>query len=131
MSYDFVLMRLDPTPGPGAITELVQAQAQRPIGNAAPLFDAVRASALFAPGSIAFDDAGRLTWNTPDGGQVGVTAIADVISLKMHAHWAFAAQLFELARTFWPDLVLLDLQRDQVHDPASFRAAIAHVGDDV
>ena len=128
MSYDFMLMRLAPTPRPGKLTELVEESAHQPIADAGPLHAAVRASPLFAPGALEFDDEGRFTWNTPDGGQVGVSAIADVISLRVHAGWEFAAQLFELARGIWPDLMLLDLQQDLVHDPASLRACIARGG---
>ena len=125
MSYDFLLMRLAPTPRPGAISERVTDEsAHQPIAGAAPLNDAVRASALFAPGALRFDREQGFTWNTPDGGQIEVSVIADVVSLRMHAHWSHAAQLFELARSLWPDLVLLDPQQDLLHDPASFRVAV-------
>ncbi len=125
MSYDFMLMRLSPTPRPGPVTELVDDEgAQQPIDSAVPLHDAVRASALFEPGAIRFDGEDRFIWNTPDGGQIEVSAVAGVVSLRMHAHWTYAARLFELALGPWPDLVLLDLQQDQLHDPASFRVAI-------
>ena len=125
MSYDFLLMRLAPTPRPGPISVRVTDEAaRRPIVDATPLHDAVRASALFAPGAVRFDGEQGFTWNTPDGGQIEVGAIADIVSLRMHAHWGHAAQLFELARGLWPDLVLLDPQQDLLHDPASFRVAI-------
>ena len=119
-----MLMRFHPTPGPGTISETVHEGAHLSIDSPAPLQDAVRASALFAPGAIRFDSEHMFTWNTPDGGQMDVSVIANIISLRMHAHWNHAAQLFELARGLWPDLMLLDLQQDLVHDPASFRAAI-------
>ena len=124
MSYDFMMMRLYPTPRPGPISAVLDDEAQQAIGSPLPLHDAVRASALFAPGAIRFDSEQLFTWNTPDGGQIEVNVIADIISLRMHAHWDHAAQMFELARGLWPDLVLLDPQQDQLHDPASFRVAI-------
>ena len=121
-----MLMRLSPTPKPGPVSELVRDEAaHRPIESPSPLHDAVRASASFEPGAIRFDGETRFTWNTPDGGQIEVNVVAGIVSLRMHAHWDHAAQLFELALGLWPDLVLLDLQQDQLHDPASFRAAIA------
>ena len=119
-----MLMRLSPTPRPGPITEVVQEETHQPIDSPQPLHDAVRASALFAPGAIRFDSEQLFTWSTSDGGQMDVDVIADIISLRMHAHWDHAAQMFELALGVWPDLVLLDLQQNQVHDPASFRVAI-------
>ena len=124
MSYDFMMMRLYPTPRPGPISAVLDDEAQQAIDSPLPLHDAVRASALFAPGAIRFDSEQLFTWNTPDGGQIEVNVIADIISLRMHAHWDHAAQMFELARGLWPDLVLLDPQQDQLHDPASFRVAI-------
>jgi hypothetical protein len=124
MSYDFMLMRLQPTPAPGPIGADLAADAHQPIADAVALHEAVRGSALFTPGSIRFDSDLLLTWRTPDGGQVGVNVIAGCISLRMHAHWSHAAQLFDLARGLWPDLVLFDLQQGLMHDPASFQAAI-------
>lgn len=124
MSYDFILMRLSPTPRPGPISEVVTEDAHRPIDSAATLHAAVRASPLFAPGSLRFADDRRFAWSTPDGGQIEVTVISGVVSLRMHADWVHAAALFEFARGLWPDLMLLDIQDDEVHDPASFAAAI-------
>ncbi|MCK9685912.1 hypothetical protein [Scleromatobacter humisilvae] len=126
VSYDFMLMRLSPMPSPGPVSERVSDEAaQQPIASLAPLRDAARSSALFAPDAIRIDGDERFTWKTPDGGQIEVSAVANVVSLRMHAHWSHAARLFELALGLWPDLVLLDLQQDQLHDPASFRVAIA------
>lgn len=124
MSYEFMLMRLSPAPHPGRIADSVTEDAHQPIADAAPLHDAVRASALFAPGAVRFDDDRRFTWNTPDGGQVDVTLVGGIVSLRMHAHWIHARRLFELAHGVWPDLMLLDLQQGEVHDAASFGAAI-------
>ena len=126
MSYDFIFMRLSPTPPPGAVSERVSDEsAQKPIASLAPLRDALRASALFVPDAIRLDADERFTWRTPDGGQIETSAVAGIVSLHMHAHWDHAAQLFELALGLWPDVVLLDLQQDKLHDPASFREAIA------
>ena len=119
-----MLMRLQPMPAPGPVTADFATDALRPIADAAPWHDAVRASASFAPGAIRFDGDELFTWRTPDGGQIAVNVIAGCISLRMHAHWDHAAQLFDLAREVWPDLALFDLQQAQMHDPASFRAAI-------
>ena len=124
MSYDFMMMRLYPTPRPGPISAVLDDEAQQAIDSPLPLHDAVRASALFAPSAIRFDSEQLFTWNTPDGGQMDVNVIANIISLRMHAHWDHAAQMFELALGVWPVLVLLDLQQNRVHDPASFRMAI-------
>ena len=118
-----MLMRLLPTPSPGPVSERVgDEKAQQPIVSLAPLRDALRAS---APDAIRVDGAERFTWHTPDGGQIEVSAIGGIVSLRMHAHWDHAAQLFELALGLWPDVVLLDLQQDLLHDPASLREAIA------
>jgi hypothetical protein len=126
MSYDFTFMRLSPTPSPGSVSEQVDDEAaQQPIASLAPLREALRSSALFAPDAIRVDADERFTWRTPDGGQIEVSAIADIVSLRMHAHWSHAAQLFDLARGLWPDVVLLDLQQDRLHDAASFQEAIA------
>ena len=44
MSYDFIFMRLSPTPPPGAVSERVSGgSAQQPIASLAPLRDALRA----------------------------------------------------------------------------------------
>ena len=126
MSYDFIFMRLSPTPPPGAVSERVNDEAaQQPIASLAPLCEALRSSALGAPGAIRVDADERFTWRTPDGGQIEVSAVASIVSLHMHAHWSHAAQLFDLARGLWPDVVLLDLQQDKLHDAASFQEAIA------
>ena len=119
-----MLMRLAPTPAPGPIGADLSMEAHRPIDDATALHDVVRASALFAPGAIRFDSDRRFTWRTPDGGQLEVNVIAGCVNLRMHAHWSHAAQLFELARGVWPDLMLLDLQQGLMHDPASFRAFV-------
>ena len=119
-----MLMRLQPMPAPGPVGADLSPDAHQPITDAAPLHEAVRGSAMFAPGSIRFDSDRLFTWRTPDGGQMGVNVIAGCVSLRMHAHWTHAAQLFDLARGLWPDLVLFDLQQGQMHDPASFQAAI-------
>ena len=120
-----MLMRLSPTPSPGPVSERVSDEdAQQAIASLAPLREALRASALFAPDAIHPDGDERFTWHTSDGGRIEVSAVAGIVSLRMHAHWDHAAQLFDLAREVWPDLALFDLQQAQMHDPASFRAAI-------
>ncbi len=121
-----MLMRLSPTPSPGPVSERVSDEdAQQAIASLAPLREALRASALFAPDAIHPDGDERFTWHTSDGGRIEVSAVAGIVSLRMHAHWDHAAQLFDLALGLWPDVVLLDLQQDSLHDPASFREAIA------
>ncbi len=94
-----------------------------PITDAAPLHDAMRASTRFEAGSVRFDGS-RLTWRTPDGGQLEANLVATCLSIRPHCHWDHVAQLFDVALGVWPDASLFDGQAIQLHDAASLRAFI-------
>lgn len=125
MGYDFILLRLRQplAPCPARIPPHFGADSVLPIADLAPLHDAVRASPLFDPGSVEFD-GGRFLWRTPDGGTLDVRLIAQGLNIDTHAHWDHVAELFDLVLAVWPETALFDLQKAQVHDPASFRAFV-------
>ena len=66
VSYDFMLMRLSPTPKPGPVSERIRDEAaHRPVESPLPLHDAMSASASFEPGAIRFErdvDDDRRWW---------------------------------------------------------------------
>ena len=47
------------------------------------------------------------------------------ISIDTHAHWEFVAQIFDIVVAVWPDTVLLDAQKCEMHTPRSFREFVA------
>ena len=120
----FLRVRRDLAPFPASVPVDLDEDTIATIADAAPLQDALRASPLVEAGSLNLADATRFTWWTPDGGTLEVHAMPQALSVRAHAHWDHVAQLFELVRGVWPETLLFDLQQGQVHDPASFRAAI-------
>lgn len=122
MGYDFILLRLRRplAPCPARIPSDFGADSVLPLGDPAPLHDAVRASPLFDAGSVDFDET-HLLWRTPDGGTLDVNTIAQGLNIDTRAHWDHVAELFDVVLAVWPETALFDLQRALVHDPASFR----------
>ena len=120
----FLRVRRDLAPFPASVPADLDEDTIATIADAAPLQDALRASSLAGAGSLSLADATRFTWRTPDGGTLEVRAMPQALGVRAHAHWDHVAQLFELMRGVWPETLLSDLQQAQVHDPASFRAAI-------
>jgi hypothetical protein len=127
MGYDFILFRMrhPVTVCPARIPAEFGKDSVIPIEDPAALHAAVRASAVFDPGTVAFAGT-RFTWHTPDGGTLDVDAIAQGLNIGTHAHWSHVAELFDVVLAVWPETALFDLQRAHVHDPASFRAFVEH-----
>ena len=120
----FLRLRRELGPFPASVPADLDANAIATITDAARLQDALRASPLVDAGSLSLDDATHFTWRTPDGGTLEVRVVPPALNVRTHARWDHVAQLFELVRGIWPETLLFDLQQGQVHDPASFRAAI-------
>lgn len=125
MSYDFILFRLrrPVAPCPARIPPDFGEDAVVPIDDPLPLYDALCASGLPEADKASVEGLG-FEWHTPDGGTLGVQAMAHGFNIDTHAHWDHVTQLFELALGVWPDVALFDLRAAQVHDPASFRAFV-------
>jgi hypothetical protein len=126
MGYDFMLFRLRRrvAPCPAPFPDDTDRDFFVAIDDPAPLHEAIRSSALFAPDSVKFKGT-RFVWRTPDGGLLDVGPTVQGINIDTHAHWTHVAELFELVLGVWPDTALFDLQTGHVHDPASFRAFVA------
>ena len=126
MGYDFILarMRQDLAPFPVRIPDHT-GDAVLPLDDMAPLFAAMRTSAVLARGTLDFTTDGGVVWHTPDGGTLDLNpASRQAISVDTHAGWDHVAELFELMRSVWPETALMDFQTGHLHDPASFRAFI-------
>ena len=126
MGYDFMLMRIRRGVRfePLRIPENLDEDDVVAVIDPAPLLDAVQASELFVPGSLTCRPAG-FQWRTPDRGSLDVDVRSSWISIDTHAHWDFVAQIFDIVVAVWPDTVLFDPQKCEMHSPQSFREFVA------
>ncbi|MEO5689558.1 MAG: hypothetical protein ABIR54_19555 [Burkholderiaceae bacterium] len=132
MGYDFILarMRQDLAPFPTRIPDPT-GEAVSPLGDIAPLYDAMRGSAVLAQGMLDFTRDGCVVWSTPDGGTLDLNPTSgEAISVDTHAGWVHVAEMFDVVRSVWPDAGLMDFQTGHLHDPASFRAFVKRTGED-
>jgi hypothetical protein len=130
MGYDFVLARMHAQPAafPARIPDNTS-QAVVPVGDPAPLYEALRASALVGTDALEFQGT-AVIWNTRDGGTLDINPSGLAINVDTHANWDHVAQLLDLVRGVWPEAALMDFQTGDLHDPASFRAFIERTRDE-